>query len=112
MIPAGINAVAFPFFSPLGVVLTAGIMLIIAGIAQSVSAVSFQKAGVFIPTVVVAHVFVPEGVMKTASHLQMRLLAGSGWLLFNGIVSVVFGETLWAQLPSSGPSAHLQGSAS
>lgn len=55
----------------------------------------------FILTVVVAIVFVSEGFIKTVLSFQMRPLAGSGWLLFNGIVSFVFGVMLWAQLPSS-----------
>ncbi|KIN71924.1 HdeD family acid-resistance protein [Sulfitobacter guttiformis] len=127
MIVAGFAAIAFPFFSSLGVVWVAGVMLIIAGIAQGFSAFSFPKGGgvflglvvaslwliagfyllmqplegVFILTVVVAVVFVSEGFIKTILSLQMRPLAGSGWLLFNGVVSVLFGLMLWAQLPSS-----------
>ena len=43
MILAGFAAIVFPFFSSLGVVWMVAIMLIIASIAQSVSAFSFPK---------------------------------------------------------------------
>ncbi len=127
MILAGIAAIVFPFFSSLGIVGMVAIMLIIASIAQSVSAFSFPKwsgiilglivaalwligglyllaqplEGVFILTVVVAAIFVVEGVIKTVLSIQMRPLAGWGWLLFDGVISVVLGVMLWQQLPSS-----------
>ncbi len=127
MILAGFAAIVFPFFSSLGVVGMVGVMLIIASIAQSVSAFSFPKwtgvilglvvaalwlmgglyllaqplEGVFILTVVVAAIFVVEGVIKTVLSVQMRPLAGWGWLLFDGGISVILGVMLWWQLPSS-----------
>jgi uncharacterized membrane protein HdeD (DUF308 family) len=127
MILAGFAAIVFPFVSSLGVVWMVAIMLIIASIAQSVSAFSFPKwggvvlglivaalwligglylltqplEGVFILTVFVAAVFVVEGVIKTFLSIQMRPLAGWGWLLFDGLVSIVLGAMLWWQLPLS-----------
>ncbi len=127
MILAGIAAILFPFFSSLGVVWMVAIMLIIASIAQAISAFSFPKwggailvliiaalwligglylltsplEGVFILTVVVAAIFVVEGGIKTVLSYQMRPLAGWGWLLFDGVISVILGVMLWSQLPFS-----------
>jgi len=127
MILAGFAAIVFPFFSSLGVVWMVAIMLIIASIAQSVSAFSFPKwsgvilgliiaalwliggvylltqplEGVFILTVVVAAIFLVEGVIKTILSYKMRPLAGWGWLLFDGVISVILGLMLWWQLPFS-----------
>lgn len=127
MILAGFAAIVFPFVSSLGVVWMVAVMLIVASIAQSVSAFSFPKwggvvlglivaalwligglylltqplEGVFILTVFVAAIFVIEGVIKTILSVQMRPLAGWGWLLFDGLVSIVLGAMLWWQLPMS-----------
>lgn len=127
MILAGFAAIVFPFVSSLGVVWMVAVMLIVASIAQSVSAFSFPKwggvvlglivaalwligglylltqplEGVFILTVFVAAIFVVEGVIKTILSVQMRPLAGWGWLLFDGVVSIVLGAMLWWQLPLS-----------
>lgn len=127
MILAGFAAIVFPFVSSLGVVWMVAVMLIVASIAQSVSAFSFPKwggvvlglivaalwligglylltqplEGVFILTVFVAAIFVIEGVIKTILSVQMRPLAGWGWLLFDGLVSIVLGAMLWWQLPLS-----------
>lgn len=120
MILAGFAAIVFPFVSSLGVVWMVAVMLIVASIAQSVSAFSFPKwggvvlglivaalwligglylltqplEGVFILTVFVAAIFVIEGVIKTILSVQMRPLAGWGWLLFDGLVSIVLGAML------------------
>lgn len=127
MILAGFAAIVFPFFSSLGVVWMVAIMLIVASIAQSVSAFSFPKwggiilglivaglwligglflltrplEGVYILTVFIAAIFMVEGVIKTILSVQMRPLAGWGWLLFDGLVSIVLGAMLWWQLPVS-----------
>ena len=40
-------------------------------------------------------------MLKTIYAFQMRPLAGWGWLLFDGNLSVVIGMMLWVQFPSS-----------
>lgn len=127
MIVAGFAAIVFPLLSSLGVVWTVGVMLVIASIAQSVGAFSYPKwggvilglivaalwligglyllgrplEGVFVLTVIVAAVFLVEGVIKTILSFQMRSVAGWGWLLFDGTTSLVLGTLLWWQLPFS-----------
>lgn len=127
MIVAGTAAIAFPGFSTLGVTLCVGVMLIVAGIAQGIGAFSYPKwtgivlglifailglfaggyllarplEGVFALTIIVAAVFLVEGIFKAILSFQMRPLSGWGWVLFDGIVSAVLGVLLWWQLPSS-----------
>jgi uncharacterized membrane protein HdeD (DUF308 family) len=127
MILAGVAAIAFPLISSLSVVWIVGVMLIVASIAQSVSAFSYPKwggiilglliaalwlagglyllmrplEGIFALTVIVAVAFLAEGTIKTLFSLQMRPHAGWGWVLFDGVVSVALGLMLWWQLPSA-----------
>lgn len=127
MILAGTAAIMFPYFSTLGVTVCVGVMFIVAGIAQGIGAFSLPKwtgvllglvfavlgliaggyllarplQGVFALTVVVAAVFLVDGIFKAVISFQMRPLAGWGWVLFDGITSVVLGGLLWWQLPSS-----------
>ena len=127
MILAGVAAILFPLVSTLSVVWIVGVTLIVASIAQSVGAFSYPKwsgiilgllvaalwlmaglflllrplEGVFALTVVVAAVFLIEGVLKTFLSFQIRSLAGWGWLHFDGLITVVLGGMLWWQLPLS-----------
>ncbi|MEH6832769.1 MAG: DUF308 domain-containing protein [Sulfitobacter sp.] len=127
MIFAGGAAILFPLIGTLSVVWIVGVALIVASIAQSVAAFSYPKwsgivlgllvaalwlvaglflllrplEGVFALTVVVAAVFLIEGVLKTILSFQIRPLAGWGWLLFDGLFTVVLGGMLWWQLPLS-----------
>ncbi len=127
MILAGGAAIAFPYFSSLGVTVCVGLMLIVGGIAQAIGAVGYPRwtgialglifatfgligggylllrpaEGVFVLTIIAAAFFLAEGIVKTILSMQMRPLAGWGWVLFDGIASVVLGALLWWQLPSS-----------
>lgn len=127
MILAGFAAIVFPFFSTIGVTLSVGAMLVVAGFAQAIGAFSYPNRtgivlglvvaalwlvggvyllarpleGVFALTILVAAAFLAEGAIKTVLSFQMRPIAGWGWLLFDGIVSVVLGVMLWWQLPVS-----------
>jgi uncharacterized membrane protein HdeD (DUF308 family) len=127
MIAAGLVAIIFPFFGSLGVVWVVAVSLIIASIAQSVSAFSYPKWGgillgliiaalwligglyllarpleaVFALTVLVAAAFVVEGIIKTGVSFRMQPADGRAWVLFDGVVSLALGIMLWWQLPFS-----------
>lgn len=127
MLLAGAAAIVFPYFSSLGVTICVGLLLMVSGIAQGIGAFSYRKwtgmvfgllfavlgvaaggyllmkplEGVFALTVLVAALFVVEGIFRIVISVQMRPLAGWGWVLFDGIVSVLLGGLLWWQLPSS-----------
>ncbi len=127
MIIAGAGAIAFPYFSTLGVTVCVGVMLIIAGLAQGIGAFSQAKwtgtllgliiaalwlfaggyllvrplEGVFILTVFLAMIFLIDGILKVNVSFRIRPKAGWGWIFFDAIASVVLGVLLWWQLPSS-----------
>lgn len=123
----GTAAIMFPLFSSLGVAIIVGFTLVIAGIAQIIAAFSYPRwgirlltlvigllclatgvyllmnplEGIFALTIIIAAVFIIEGVMKSIYSFRLRPRSGWGWLLFNGIISVLLGIMLWAQFPFS-----------
>ena len=123
----GSAAILFPLFGSIAVAIVIGFAFVIAGIAQIIAAFSYPKWGVriltfivgalcllagiflllnpvngiFALTIVVAAIFLAEGILKTIYAFRMRPLPGWGWLLFDGILSVVLGLMLWVQFPSS-----------
>tara|TARA_R110002124_G_scaffold63777_9_gene174632 strand:+ start:4410 stop:4916 length:507 start_codon:yes stop_codon:yes gene_type:complete len=123
----GSAAILFPLFGSIAVAVVIGFALVIAGIAQIIAAFSHPKWGVriltfivgllsllagiflllnpvngiFALTIVVAAIFFTEGIWKTIYAFRMRPHPGWGWLLFDGILSVVLGLMLWVQFPSS-----------
>lgn len=123
----GAAAILFPLFSSIAVAIIIGFAFVVAGIAQIIAAFSYPKWGVriltfivgalclmagvfllanpvdglFALTIVVATIFLAEGVLKTIYAFRMRPLPGWGWLLFDGILSTVLGFMLWIQFPSS-----------
>jgi len=52
-------------------------------------------------TFALAIFFVVEGVIDLAEYFQSRQLAGSGWILFDGIVTLILGLMVWRQWPFS-----------
>jgi uncharacterized membrane protein HdeD (DUF308 family) len=52
-------------------------------------------------TVIFAVVLILDGVFRSILAFQVRPRTGWAWLLFGGIVSVIFGIMIWQQLPSS-----------
>lgn len=123
----GTAAILFPLFSSLAVAIVIAFAFVIAGIAQLIAAFSYPRWGVriltfiigvlclaagvflsvnpveglFVLTIVIAAIFMVEGVLKTIYAIRMRPLPGWGWLLFDGILSAVLGLMLWVQFPSS-----------
>jgi len=52
-------------------------------------------------TLVVAAIFFFEGVMEIVVFFQFRALPGSGWILFDGLLTVVLAYLIWRPWPSS-----------
>jgi uncharacterized membrane protein HdeD (DUF308 family) len=52
-------------------------------------------------TMAVAVIFIMEGIFQIISFFQVRELPGTGWLILNGIVSIVLGGLIAYQWPSS-----------
>jgi uncharacterized membrane protein HdeD (DUF308 family) len=124
---AGTLAVSFTFRATLASVVTLGVLLLIAGGAQMAAALLARDWDGFLLFLLLAILYVVAGVLT----LQNRLLAAEGltlmlaalflvvglfriavalvdhvpswgWLLFNGVVTVLLGLAIWQQWPESG----------
>jgi len=127
LIVVGFLALALPFASAWGVVVVLAWLLIFSGIFQFVHA--FQSKGVghilwkllvaalylFVGiyylihprlgiaalTFVLAIFFVMEGIFDIVAYFQARRFGGSGWILFDGIITLILGILVWRHWPSS-----------
>jgi uncharacterized membrane protein HdeD (DUF308 family) len=126
-IVVGVLAVSFAFSATLASVVTLGILLLIAAGAQLAAAIWTRDWGGFFLYVLVGILYAVAGfltiqqpllaaetltLMLAAAFLvggMFRIVAAAverfpawGWVLGNGIVSVVLGLLIWRQWPASG----------
>ena len=52
-------------------------------------------------TLVLASLFVLEGILDIVLYVKMRPIHGSSWMLVDGIVSLLLGAMIYLQWPSS-----------
>jgi len=123
----GLLAVALPLATSFGVVLVVGWMLVFSSAAQILHA--FQSKGVghitwkvlvgvlylgvgiyFLNnpmlgvaalTLAVGFFFLTEGVMDIAAYFKERKVSGSGWILLDGMVTLILGLMIWQHWPAS-----------
>jgi uncharacterized membrane protein HdeD (DUF308 family) len=57
--------------------------------------------GVASLTLVLATLFLVEGILDIALFFRMRAMRGSSWVLFDGIISLLLGFLIYLQWPSS-----------
>jgi|SRR5882672_318555 len=120
-------AIALPFGAGLGVTIFLGWIIVFTGGAHVASAFSHRVVGgkiwrvllgllyiagglfiVFQPgigllslTLVLASLFLAEGVLLTIAFFRIRSMPGSGWLLADGIVTLILGLLIWVRWPAS-----------
>jgi len=127
LIVFGFLAIALPFATSWGVIIVVAWLIVFSGGFQFIHA--FQSKGIghilwkllvailylivgvyFLLhpvlgiaafTLALAIFFVVEGVIDLVAYFQSRQLAGSGWILFDGIVTLILGLMVWRQWPSS-----------
>lgn len=58
-------------------------------------------AGVASLTLVLASLFLIEGILNIVLYTRMRSLGGSSWLLLDGIITLLLGLMIYTQWPSS-----------
>ena len=58
--------------------------------------------GAGVLTIILGIYFVADGICEIAASFQLKPNSGWGWMLFAGIVSIVFGVMIWGQFPLSG----------
>src|SRR5208282_558096 len=127
LIVFGFLAICLPFLTSWGVVLVIAWLIIFSGGFQFIHAFQSQGVGhilwkllvavlylivgiyfllnpllgVAAFTLALAIFFVLEGVFDLVAYFKARGLPGSGWILFDGIVTLILGLLVWRQWPSS-----------
>ena len=127
LIVLGIAAIAFPLLSTIATKIFLGWLFIIGGVSQLVHSFSTQRwsqfflnllvgllyviagawlaffplTGIITLTILLAVMFIVEGVLEAAMAFRMRPQDGWGWMLTAGIVAVLAGVLIMAKLPTS-----------
>jgi len=123
----GIFAIAEPFAAGLGVTLLVGWLLVIGAVAHFFAAFKGHGAkhvilqlvvgvvyligglyflthtimGVGTLTLLLSGVILAEGVLEILAYIRLKSMHGAGWLLMNGIVTLLLGGLIWFHWPSS-----------
>lgn len=123
----GAFAIAFPLTVTIAAKVVLGWLFLIGGIAQIIHAFSTQNwsqfflnlwvgvvyalvggwlaflplAGIVTLTVLLAAMFIAQGVLEFSMGFRLRPLPGWVWMLISGTVAIVVGVLLLAGLPSS-----------
>ena len=73
----------------------------IAYVFFGVYLIAHPALGVVSLTLVLASLFLVEGIFDIALFFQMRAVGGSSWILVDGIVTLLLGLMIYLQWPSS-----------
>jgi uncharacterized membrane protein HdeD (DUF308 family) len=127
LVVAGIAAIMFPLVSTIAAKIALGWIFLAAGIVMIIHAFSIQKWGGFLMelllgvlylfaggwlaffpftgivtlTILLAALFLAEGVVEVIMGFRVRPHEGWGWLVFSGLIAVAVGLLIAAELPSS-----------
>ena len=127
MFICGILAISLPLASSIGIVIVLAWLILFAGIShlifafhshsiggflwQVLLAVVYGIAGIYMLmnpllgvlslTLVLAVFLLFEGILEIALYFGIRRVRHAGWVLFDGIVTLILGILIWAQWPSS-----------
>jgi len=127
MILLGAFAVALPLATGIGVAMLVAWIIIFGGFAHLAYAFAAESAGTFLwrlligiayvvggfylafnptlslvsLTLVLAGIFFAEGVLRIIFFFQTRPLPGAGWILFDGIMTLVLGFLVIRNWPDS-----------
>ena len=123
----GILAIAEPMVAALAVTLLVGWLLIFGGVAHLISAfggggagrvfwqvligivylaggfyfLTHTLMGVGTLTLLLAGIILAEGVLEIIAYFKARSSGASGWLLINGLITLLLGGLIWIHWPSS-----------
>jgi uncharacterized membrane protein HdeD (DUF308 family) len=127
MIICGILAISLPLASSIGLVIVLAWLILLAGAAHLVFAfqghslggilwqlllvVAYGFAGIYMLmhpllgvlslTLVLAVFLLFEGVLELVLYFQIRRRPHAGWVLFDGVVTLILGILIWIHWPSS-----------
>jgi uncharacterized membrane protein HdeD (DUF308 family) len=125
----GILAMMAPGLTGLSIALVVGVLVIIGGVVRMIWAFQADSLGkgalVFaigaltlfcgmalvanplfaagFMTILLAIYFATDGLVELAAGFRMKPASGWGWMVFGGLVSLLFGIMIWSQFPLSGP---------
>jgi uncharacterized membrane protein HdeD (DUF308 family) len=80
------------------------IFQVLIGILYAVGGLYFLTHPIMGPatlTLILAGIILAEGVIEVISYFRLRREGASGWLLFNGIITLLLGGLIWIHWPSS-----------
>ena len=127
LIVVGCLAIVFPLASTIAAKVFLGWLFLIGGVAQIIHAFSTQRwsqfffniligllyvvaggwlaflplSGILTLTILLSAMFIVEGVFESMMAFRMRPAQGWGWMLTAGIIAILAGVLIFAQLPSS-----------
>jgi uncharacterized membrane protein HdeD (DUF308 family) len=127
LVVAGIAAIMFPLVSTIAAKIALGWIFLAAGVVMIIHAFSIQRWGGFLMelllgvlylfaggwlaffpftgivtlTILLAALFLAEGVVEVIMGFRVRPHEGWGWLVFSGLIAVAVGLLIAAELPSS-----------
>ena len=127
MFICGLIAIALPLISSIGIVILLAWVILFAGLShlvfafhsrgvgsvlwQILLAVLYVVAGIYLLvhpllgvvslTLVLAVFLVLEGIVEIALYFGLRGVGHSGWVLLDGIITLILGILIWRQWPSS-----------
>ena len=127
MLVCGILAISVPLASSIGIVIVLAWLILFAGIFHLIFAfqshsiggflwklllaIVYGAAGVYMLmnpllgvislTLLLAVFFLFEGVLEIAFYFKIRGASNAGWVLFDGIVTLILGFLIWRRWPSS-----------
>jgi uncharacterized membrane protein HdeD (DUF308 family) len=129
MILAGLLAIVAPMAAGIAVTVVVGWLLVFSGAAHLVFAWHTRTTGAFIwelllgiayilvgayvlrnpvaglasLTLALAIYLLAEGILELVMSFRLRPMAGSTWLLLDGIITLILAILIWRSWPSSGP---------
>jgi uncharacterized membrane protein HdeD (DUF308 family) len=127
MFVCGILAISLPLASSIGIVIVLAWLILFAGICHLIFAFQSHSVGGFLwqvllavvhgiagiymlmnpllgvlsLTLVLAVFLLFEGILEIALYFGIRRVRHAGWVLFDGIITLILGIFIWAQWPSS-----------
>jgi len=127
LVIVGFLALALPFEAGIAIAIAVAVLVILAGIAHLAGTLAARTTGAFFwrllvggaylvagvyllmqpklslvsLTLALAVLFLVEGVFHLITYFQLRRVAGSSWILFDGIVTLVLAVLIWKSWPAS-----------
>jgi uncharacterized membrane protein HdeD (DUF308 family) len=127
LIIVGFFALALPFEAGIAIAIVVAVLVIVAGIAHLASSFGARSTGGFLwrllvgcayliagvyllvhpklslvsLTLALAVLFFVEGIFHIVTWFQVRSAPGAGWLLFDGIVTLILAVMIWRSWPAS-----------